>query len=76
MQLLPKTVSHFMRKDYSVKIYTIYMNLLQNIHRSTVTVNTKDYPLFLFEDIVQISVNKIEKIFIKDIQYFTWKIYK
>ena len=56
MQLLSKAVSYFMCKEYfctdSVKIYTEYLKILRNIHRSAVTFNTKDYPLFVFEDIL------------------------
>ena len=46
------------------------MKLLKNIHRSAVTFNTKDYTLFLFQDILQISVKKI---FIKVIQYIIFE---
>ena len=45
------------------------MKISKNIHRSAVTFNTKDYPFFLFVDISQ----KIEKIFIKVIQYFIFE---
>ena len=59
MHLLSKAVSHCMSKDYSVKIYTEYLNLLKNIHRSAITFNTKDYyPIFLFEDILQRSAKE------------------
>ena len=45
-----------------MKIYTEYFKTLKNIHLSVVTfINMKDYPLFLFENILQISVKKIEK---------------
>ena len=37
----------------SIDIYYRY------IHRSAVTSNTNEYPLFLFEDILQILVEKI-----------------
>ena len=36
----------------SVKLYTEYLKILKNIHRSAVTFNAKDYHLFLFQDIV------------------------
>ena len=45
------------------------MKILKNIHRSVVLFNTEDYPLFLIEDILQISAKKVEQIFIKVIQY-------
>ena len=41
---------------YSVKTYAEYLKILKNIDLSAVTYNTKDYPLFTFEDIFQISV--------------------
>ena len=44
--------------------------ILENIHCSAVTLNTKDYLLFLFEDILQISVKKI---LIKVVQYLIFK---
>ena len=53
----------------SIKIYKEYFKILKNIHRSAGTFTTKDYPLFLFENNLQVSVKKIEKIFIKVIQY-------
>ena len=48
-----------------VKIYTEVLKILKNVYRSAVTYNTKDYPLFLFEDIIQISVKKMGNIFIE-----------
>ena len=42
----------------SVQIYTEYFKILKNIHRFAVTFNTKHYPLFLFDEIFQISVKK------------------
>ena len=39
----------------SVKVYTEYLKILKNVHLSAVTFNTKDYSLFLFKDILQIS---------------------
>ena len=70
-------MSHFTCKDYSVqilkKICTEYLVVLKNILRSTETVNTKDYPLLLFEEILQIPVKKAEKIFIKIIQYIIFE---
>ena len=44
------------------------MKIVKNIPRSAVTFNTKDYPLFLFDDILQIYVKKIEKLLTKVIQ--------
>ena len=41
-----------------MNLYRISQDLKKNIHRSEITSNTKDYPLFLFEDISQISVEK------------------
>ena len=69
MQLLLKAMSHFMCKNYSIKIYLLKnknrfkkkiekKNILKNIIYSTVIMNTRDYPLFLFENILQISVKK------------------
>ena len=49
------------------------MKILKNIHRSVISFSTEDYPLFLFEDILQISVKKIEKIFTKVIQYIIFE---
>ena len=47
----------FMCEDYSARyIYTEYLKIIINIHRSAVIINTKDYPLFFFKDILQISV--------------------
>ena len=37
------------------------MKILKIIHFFAVTFNAKDYPLILFEDILQISMKKIEK---------------
>ena len=45
------------------------MRILYNIHRSALTFNTKDYPLFLLEDILEISVKKSKEIILKVIQY-------
>ena len=68
-------MSHFKRLfcTGSVKINTEYLKILKNIHRSAFTFNTKDYPLFLFDDILEISGKKIEKIFIKAIQHIIFE---
>ena len=66
MQLLTKAMSHFMCRDYSGQKFSKNLYLVdENIHCSAVTLNTKDYILYLFKDILQISMKKIENIFIK-----------
>ena len=67
MQLLSKNVTYYVKKLFCtefVKIFIEYIKILKNIHRSAVIFNTNDYPLFLFEDILQVCVKK-KKIFIK-----------
>ena len=49
------------------------MKILENINCSTVTFNTKDYPLVLIEDILQISAKKGEKNVIEAIQYIIFE---
>ena len=41
------------------------MKIFKNIHRSAENFNNEEYPLFLFEDILHISVKKNEKILTK-----------
>ena len=53
----------------SVKIYTEYLKILKNIHRSAVTFNTKGYLLFLFKDILQIFVKKYSVHFFERYSY-------
>ena len=52
----------------SAIVYTEYLKILNNILRSSVTFKTKDYPIFLFEDILQ----KLKNIY-KVIQYINFE---
>ena len=56
----------------SVKLCTEYLKTLKSIHRFAVTFNTKNYPLFLFEDILQKSEKNGKKC-IKVIQYIIFE---
>ena len=55
------------------EINTEYLKILKNIDLSAITFNTKYFILFLFGDILQISLKKTEKIFIKVIQCIIFK---
>ena len=57
----------------SVEINTEYLKILKNIHCSAATFNTKNYLSFLIVDILQISMKKMKKIFIKVILYINFE---